>query len=165
MTRRRLITILLSLAAFATVAGTALAAGRIVTTVSVRASLSNAGNPRKARLDITRDGQSFYSAPVRSRFCSECSVAPLVPHKSPLLEADLESANEPDVILGLYSGGAHCCFIDQVFSYDPGAQTYVKVEHDFLDAGAAIGSLRQFLQDFRLREMVDYLEALRDHEH
>ena len=29
------------------------------------------------------------------------------------------------------------------------------------DAAAAVGSLRQFLQDFRLREMVDYLEALR----
>ena len=46
-----------------------------------------------------------------------------------------------DVLLGLYSGGAHCCFIDQVFSLDPGTMAYVKVEHNFLDAGARIKKL------------------------
>jgi hypothetical protein len=31
-------------------------------------------------------------------------------------EMELESNGEPDVLLHLYSGGAHCCYVDQVFS-------------------------------------------------
>ena len=47
----------------------------------------------------------------------------------------------PQVVLELYSGGANCCFIDQIFSYDPGTMAYVKTEHDFADAGATIKRL------------------------
>jgi hypothetical protein len=60
---------------------------------------------------------------------------------SALRVLDLESDGQPDVVLGLYSGGAHCCFVDQVYSLDPGTMTYVKTEHDFQDAGAAIKNL------------------------
>ena len=46
----------------------------------------------------------------------------------------------PDVLLGLYSGGAHCCFIDQVFSPGPG-NLYVKTEIDLGDPGARVVTL------------------------
>ncbi len=42
------------------------------------------------------------------------------------------------MILSLFSGGANCCFIDQVFSLDPGTMTYVKTEQDFASAGAKL---------------------------
>jgi hypothetical protein len=51
---------------------------------------------------------------------------------------DLEHNGSPDVVLDLYSGGAHCCSVEQVFSYAPSAGTYVKSEHNFGDPGARI---------------------------
>ena len=40
---------------------------------------------------------------------------------------DIEHDGSPDVMLSLYSGGAHCCYITQVYRYDPGTQTYAVV--------------------------------------
>jgi hypothetical protein len=54
---------------------------------------------------------------------------------------DLDGDGELEVVLGLFTGGANCCFIDQVFSYNPGARTYVRSQHDFLNAGAALTKL------------------------
>ena len=54
---------------------------------------------------------------------------------------DLEANGEPDVVLGLYTGCAHCCYVDQVYRPDPGTLTYVKTEHYFGNAGATIKDL------------------------
>jgi hypothetical protein len=48
---------------------------------------------------------------------------------------DLDKDGEPEVILDLFTGGAHCCVVTQVFRYvasgpSPG---YAKVEHNFAD--------------------------------
>jgi hypothetical protein len=51
---------------------------------------------------------------------------------------DLEHDGQPDVILDLYSGGAHCCFIEHVFSFDPGTMTYAETQRDFGDPGERI---------------------------
>jgi hypothetical protein len=115
------------------------AAARAASSVVVKASISNPGNPRLARLTITRNGQSFYSAPIRSRLCvPSCMLTNVTPGKLPLREVDLESTPEPDVVLGLFTGGANCCFVDQVFSYRAGTQTYAEYQHNFLNAGAVI---------------------------
>jgi hypothetical protein len=53
----------------------------------------------------------------------------------------LEPGGSPDVVLNLYSGGAHCCFITQVYRYDAGAGTYALVQRDFGDPGARIETL------------------------
>ncbi len=113
-----------------------------VATSHVSASLSGVGTPAKTRLTIRLNGQRLYDQHVRSQFCGTlCDVTALTPGTSPLKVLDVESDGQPDVLLGLYSGGAHCCFVDQVFSLDPGTMTYVKVEHNFLDAGARIKKL------------------------
>ena len=44
-------------------------------------------------------------------------------------------------MLSLYSGGAHCCVIDQVYSLAPGSSTYLRTEHDFGNPGASIRDL------------------------
>jgi hypothetical protein len=52
---------------------------------------------------------------------------------------DLEHDGRPDVLLDLYSGGAHCCWIEQIFSF--ATTTYVKTEHDFGDPGEQVVDL------------------------
>jgi hypothetical protein len=54
---------------------------------------------------------------------------------------DLENNGEPDVVLDLYSGGAHCCSIEQVFTFDPGTMTYVETERDFGDPSVQLVDL------------------------
>ena len=63
------------------------------------------------------------------------------PGKSSLHVLDLDGNGEPEVVLGLFTGGANCCFIDQVFSYDAGTRSYVRSEHNFLNAGATLTPL------------------------
>jgi hypothetical protein len=55
---------------------------------------------------------------------------------------DLEHDGQPDVLLDLYSGGAHCCWIEQIFSFDPGTMTYAMTQHDFGDPGEDVVDLR-----------------------
>jgi hypothetical protein len=97
------------------------------------------------RLQITRAGESFYEQQVSSRYCLEgCVPEPIGagPTKtSPLAVVDLEGNGEPAVVLELSTGGAHCCTIVQVFSFDPGTMTYGPVERDFGDPGAVITDL------------------------
>jgi hypothetical protein len=54
---------------------------------------------------------------------------------------DIEHTGQPDVILSLWTGGANCCVVDQIFSYDPGTMTYSKTRRDFGSDGAGIDDL------------------------
>lgn len=98
---------------------------------------------RNARLTISRAGQQAYTAPVKLADCgSYCAPGEItVNGKSPLAVADIEGGDQPDVILGLFTGGAHCCFWDEVFSLDPGTMTYVMHDHDFADPGANLAKV------------------------
>ena len=113
-----------------------------VITESVGARLTNIGKPVKTRLIIKLNGSVAYEQLVRSGFCgSGCSETAIAPGRSALKVLDIESDGRPDVLLGLYSGGAHCCFLDQVFSQVPGTTKYARTEHNFLDAGARLQKL------------------------
>ena len=41
---------------------------------------------------------------------------------------------EPEVVVDLYWGGAHCCFYTVVFRYDAAARTYIRASHLWGDA-------------------------------
>ena len=41
----------------------------------------------------------------------------------------LDRSAEPEVVVDLYSGGAHCCFYTTVFRYDPAARNYSRISH------------------------------------
>lgn len=132
---------LLAVAAVALVTAASAAAAVIVIT-PVSSTLSGIGRPKVTRLTISRNGVVFYSALVRSRYCgASCTEVGVRPGRRPIESIDLTGSGEPDVILGLFTGGAHCCFVDQVFSYDAAHHTYVKTEHDFLDAGPVVRRL------------------------
>ena len=60
-----------------------------------------------------------YDQPVVSKFCGKlCWPGPAVGRRPSVQVVDLEHTGEPDVVLDLYSGGAHCCTVVTVFSFD-----------------------------------------------
>ncbi len=112
-------------------------------TVSARYSFSGRfPTYRDERLSITRAGVVAYDEPVTSSFCGT-GCAPGAPEAgaSSLQIADLNADGELEVLLSLYSGGAHCCSIMQVFAFDPSTGGYVSSEHDFGDSGARLEDL------------------------
>lgn len=97
------------------------------------------------RLSITRSGTAVYEQPVSSRLCPDgCepeAIAGAPPNGDAVAVTELEGNEQPNVVLGLTSGGAHCCTIVQVFSYDPGTMAYGIAEHEFGDPGALLRTL------------------------
>ena len=94
-------------------------------------------------LTISQGGKTLYDQTVTSTFCAKlCWPGPAVTGGSSIQVLDLESDGAPDVVLNLYSGGAHCCTVVQIFSYHPGTQSYVKTERVFGDPLAKIVDLR-----------------------
>jgi hypothetical protein len=122
----------------------AVGAGASTTTVTTRVkAILSGGSPPKLRLRIIRNGRTAYDQPVRLRDCGGgyCTATPVPPARSAVYVGGLQTGAEPAVVVGLFTGGAHCCFVDQVFTYDPARRTYAKAQHDFLDAGARIQRL------------------------
>jgi hypothetical protein len=76
---------------------------------------------------------------VTAKLCGkQCGPAAVGRNAKSIGIAALQPHRPANVILELFSGGANCCFIDQVFSYDPARKTFVKTEHYFGNAGALI---------------------------
>jgi hypothetical protein len=95
------------------------------------------------QLQISQGGSVLYDQPVTSKFCGNlCGPYSAVSGRSAVAVVDLEHTGQPDVVLDLYSGGAHCCTVVQIFSFDPGTMTYVKTERNFGDPQARIVDLR-----------------------
>ena len=112
-------------------------------TVSVSAGLVKVGHPPKLHLRITVNGHRGYDQAVRATLCGDlCITTPVTPAANPIRVLDLQSNGTLQVILGLYSGGAHCCFIDEVFVRRAHTDTYVQAaQQNFLDAGARLQTL------------------------
>lgn len=94
------------------------------------------------RLTILRGGETVYDAPVTATECGgQCAPGEYGSGKESIQTLDLDNDGQPDVVLGLYSGGAHCCSVDEVFSFDQSANTYHDTAWDFGDPGARIEDL------------------------
>jgi hypothetical protein len=114
-------------------------AGGVTATFSYSGSGITVSNPQ---LRIVRDGQTSYDQPVSSSQCgNQCGPGAFEAHQSSVRVIRLQAGGQPDVILELFSGGANCCFLDQVFSYSAATQTYVKTEQDFASAGVQLRRL------------------------
>lgn len=81
-----------------------------------RATLEYRGTFNQASgltLTIARDGTVVEHAAVSASTCGRlCWPAPV----GPVLRVVNLGGPRPDVVLSLYSGGAHCCFVDEVYS-------------------------------------------------
>jgi hypothetical protein len=140
--------VLLATAAAATAAATTTAntitaaGGGVSATLSFRHDTApSAVIPyRDLRLSITGGGRAGYQAPVSALLCArECWPLSAVPGAAVLRVVALERGRGADVVLNLYSGGAHCCSITQVFSYSGGS--YSLAQRDFGDPGSKLERL------------------------
>ncbi len=127
-------------------ASTAFAATQTAHSGDVSATFTFHGNwPQYSNetLAISRDGAAAYDAPVTSTWCGgACAPGAAEPKQSSVQLLDLDGSSEPDVVLSLYSGGAHCCSIDEVFWFDKATDTYRETARNFGDPGAKILDLR-----------------------
>jgi hypothetical protein len=91
------------------------------------------------RLQVQRAGVLVYDAPVRAEGCEEPSCAPGAYDRDSVAVADLTGDGEPEVIVTLYWGGAHCCTIGVILSFDGTA--YRVSEYNFGDPGYTVTDL------------------------
>ena len=144
---RRLILIICGLVAASLVAApAALATTQSAQSGNVTATFTFSGsypNFSGLQLTIAQGTAVVYDEPVVSKLCGAyCAPASPSGKTSSVHVLDLEHDGQPDVLLDLYSGGAHCCWIEQIFSFDPGTMTYAMTQHDFGDPGEEIVDLR-----------------------
>jgi hypothetical protein len=145
LTVRRVIAIISVSAVCLIAAPVALARTESASAGSVTATFAFQGKvPRfhGLHLTISRGGAVVYDQPVVSKFCDKlCWPGPAVTRRSSIQAVDLEGTGDPDIVLDLYSGGAHCCTVVQIFSFDPATATYVKTERVFGDPDAKVVDL------------------------
>ncbi len=85
---------------------------------------------RRFRLAISRDGTDAYERRVRTASCARGPAGcPLPASEEPVHVDDLDGDHEPEVILDVYLGGAHCCFVAMVHRWD--GSRYVRSERYF----------------------------------
>jgi hypothetical protein len=127
-----MLTMVLAAAPAATARTETARAGNVTATVTYRGTYPSFSDER---LEIARSGSVYYSAPITAALCGG-SCEPSAVHV-----VGLEGDDQRDVVLDLYTNGAHCCSIEQVFSFDPGTMTYQRYQHDFGDPGAELEDL------------------------
>ena len=117
--------------------------GATSATVTYLANSNSAAGPPFAdvRLKITRQGSTAFDAAVRAPLCRSSCWPDSYPGHRFLAVSDIEGNGSPDVILDLYSGGAHCCSIVQVYRYDSERGRYAIFQRDFWDPGARLERL------------------------
>jgi subtilisin-like proprotein convertase family protein len=72
------------------------------------------------RISVRRHGVRLLSTPVARLACHDCAVSGYntLLGPSPLAVRDLDGDGEPEVLLDLYTGGAHCCFYTVILRFD-----------------------------------------------
>jgi len=144
--RKALLTASIGAIALLASPSSALATIQSASSGNVSASLSFRGSGvTYPQLDllIVRGGEVLYKGAVRSRLCASpyCSPFRTGPRQSSVHVVDLESHAQPAVVIDLFTGGAHCCEIEQVYSFDPSRMSYVKTERSFGNAGDVLKDL------------------------
>lgn len=92
------------------------------------------------RLAISQAGTVVYNNPVTAADCLNLCGPGGFRGKS-VHVVDLDGNGQLEVVLQLYSQGAHCCFIDQVFSPAAALGSYVMSQIDFQNSGAELKDL------------------------
>lgn len=78
---------------------------------------------------IRRAGRTGLDASLRQLNCRECPNTGLLftGGQNPLTIRDLDFDREPEVLLDLYTGGAHCCSYTLMFRYRPKLRDYRRI--------------------------------------
>ena len=124
--------------------GPATARQTTVTSGAVTATLTSSGtvfDPGPISLTVTRAGapttfsglQSDPSGAGAPRGANAGTYGPMP--NDPLSVRDLDGDREPEVLVRLFSGGAHCCEVTSIASFDAAAGAYRLTAKAFNDAG------------------------------
>lgn len=135
--RRLLLMTLLLLA----LPATASAATETISGAGITATLSWHGRiplVHGLRLRITSGGAVQYDRPIADSECGPL-CAPADPTASMSIR-DLAGDGRDELVVDLYSGGAHCCFIDQIFT-PSGYGGWTMSRYDFENSGATLKDL------------------------
>lgn len=140
--RRLLITVLV-LAASAVLAPAALATTETATSGAVTATFTYTGqfpNFSGQHLTIAQSGTVLYDQPVTAMGCgSGCAPGNFGTKASAVHVIDLDHTGQPNVVLDLFTGGAHCCFVSRFYRWD--GTTYVPSDRNWGDPGYRIADL------------------------
>ena len=85
------------------------------------------------RLQIARGGAIVFDK-LTPPSCTEpdCGLQPALLEKGPSVSVvDLDGDGEPEVIVEVFSGGAHCCVFAEIYSYSPSSNGYANFERNF----------------------------------
>lgn len=97
---------------------------------------------RDQRLSINRSGKIVDEIAVSSKWCGhECGPDSVPTGRSALRVANLAPNGSLAVVLTLYSGGAHCCTIEQVYTFNASSGHFKKSEYNFGDPGVELTRL------------------------
>ncbi|MGZ4299041.1 MAG: hypothetical protein ACXVVK_18545 [Solirubrobacteraceae bacterium] len=142
---RRALIVILVLALSGAAAQAAMATTQTASGGAVTATFTFSGqfpNYTGLHLQIAQSGSVLYDQPVRAKACGgDCAPGATGSKASSVHVIDLDDTGQPNVVLDLYTGGAHCCSVAQVFTFDPGTMTYAKTERNFGDPGERIEDL------------------------
>jgi hypothetical protein len=116
----------------------ALGAAETRTAGPVQATLTydTADDPPRAtniRLTLVRGGRPVLSSALAGGACEEPFCVPGGVGETALRVADLDADGEPEVLVDLYTGGAHCCVLTRFFRWD--GTRYVGFSRNFADFG------------------------------
>jgi len=89
------------------------------------------------QMTITRGGKTIIDGFLAEQLEEEAWLC-WVPD---LQVKDLDGDNEPEVLLDLYSGGAHCCFSSVIYDYDNQQNTYRAITHFWGNGGYRLKDL------------------------
>jgi hypothetical protein len=85
-------------------------------------------------LTITRNGETLLDDEPTSKDCFEVCFPGGGTNRESVHVRDLDGDGEPEVLVDLYSGGAHCCVIGRVYAYN-GVNGYRQTTRNFADPG------------------------------
>jgi hypothetical protein len=104
----------------------------------------------RTRLTIVRGGTTVLDHAKVDPFCfarGHCAGADdaqpqgASAGRGSLTVVDLDGDGEPEVVVDLYTGGAHCCSYSRVYRYDPATGAYTQIVHMWGDPGYRLEDL------------------------
>lgn len=102
---------------------------------------------RDVRVTIARDGITAVDGDRLANACRGCRLAMPVggfregPDADSILLRDLTGDGDPEVLVDLYTGGAHCCSITAIYGWDASTSSYRRLVQNWADPAYAIKDL------------------------